>query len=141
MICARLTLTSIAAVTPAHLEQDDTMVNITIWHNPRCSKSRVTLGLLQERGIDPVQVKYLEKPPTVAEITAALIALKIPPFELMRRNEPAFKELKLSKESTNDELIAAMANQPILIERPIVFAGKNAVIGRPPENVLRLLED
>ena len=141
MICARLTLTSIAAVTPAHLEQDDTMVNITIWHNPRCSKSRVTLGLLQEKGIDPVQVKYLEKPPTVAEITAALIALKIPPFELMRRNEPAFKELKLSKESTNDELIAAMANQPILIERPIVFAGKNAVIGRPPENVLRLLED
>ena len=134
-------MTSIAAVTPAHLEHDDTMVNITIWHNPRCSKSRVTLGLLQERGIDPVQVKYLEKPPTVAEITAALIALKIPPFELMRRNEPAFKELKLSKESTNDELIAAMANQPILIERPIVFAGKNAVIGRPPENVLRLLED
>ena len=56
------------------------MVNITIWHNPRCSKSRVTLGLLQEKGIDPVQVKYLEKPPTVAEITAALIALKIPPF-------------------------------------------------------------
>lgn len=117
------------------------MVNITIWHNPRCSKSRVTLGLLQEKGIDPVQVKYLEKPPTVAEITAALIALKIPPFELIRRNEPAFKELKLSKESTDNELIAAMANHPILIERPIVFAGKNAVIGRPPENVLRLLED
>jgi len=134
-------LASIAAVTPAHLEQDNTMVNITIWHNPRCSKSRVTLGLLQEKGIDPVQVKYLEKPPTSAEITAALIALKIPPFELIRRNEPAFKQLKLSKESTDNELIAAMANHPVLIERPIVFAGKNAVIGRPPENVLRLLED
>ena len=114
--CARLTLASIAAVTPAHLEQDNTMVNITIWHNPRCSKSRVTLGLLQEKGIDPVEVKYLEKPPTVAEITAALIALKIPPFELIRRNEPAFKELKLSKESTDNELIAAMANHPILLE-------------------------
>ena len=124
-----------------HLEQDDIMNHITIWHNPRCSKSRVTLGLLQERGIDPVQVKYLENPPTDTEIRAALIALKIPPFELMRRNEVAFKELKLSKESTDDELIAAMATHPILIERPIVFAGKKDVIGRPPENVLRLLED
>jgi arsenate reductase len=116
------------------------MLNLTIWHNPRCSKSRVTLGLLQERGIDPVQVRYLENPPTDAEIRAALIALKMKPFELMRRNEAAFKELKLSRASTDDELIAAMANHPILIERPIVFAGKNAVIGRPTENVLRLLE-
>jgi arsenate reductase len=116
------------------------MNHITIWHNPRCSKSRVTLGLLQERGIDPVQVKYLENPPTDTEIRAAQIALKIPPIELMRRNEAAFKELKLSKESTDDELIAAMATHPILIERPIVFAGKKAVIGRPPENALRLLD-
>ncbi|MDB2312623.1 arsenate reductase (glutaredoxin) [Luminiphilus sp.] len=116
------------------------MLNITIWHNPRCSKSRVTLGLLQERGIEPVQVKYLENPPTDMEIRAALIALKIPPFELMRRNEAAFEKLKLSKESTDDELIAAMATHPILIERPIVFAGKKAVIGRPPENALRLLD-
>tara|TARA_B100000497_G_scaffold118591_1_gene145032 strand:+ start:873 stop:1265 length:393 start_codon:yes stop_codon:yes gene_type:complete len=124
-----------------HLEQDDIMDNITIWHNPRCSKSRVTLGLLQERGVDPVQVKYLENPPTDTELRAALIALEITPFELIRRSEAVFKELNLSKVSTDDELVSAMASHPILIERPIVFAGKRAVIGRPPENALRLLED
>jgi len=124
-----------------HLEQDDIMDHITIWHNPRCSKSRVTLGLLQERGVDPVQVKYLENPPTDTELRAALIALGITPFELIRRSEAVFKELNLSKVSTDDELVSAMASHPILIERPIVFAGKKAVIGRPPENALRLLDD
>jgi arsenate reductase len=124
-----------------HLEQDDIMDHITIWHNPRCSKSRVTLGLLQERGVDPVQVKYLENPPTDTELRAALIALGITPFELIRRSEAVFKELNLSKASTDDELVSAMASHPILIERPIVFAGKKAVIGRPPENALRLLDD
>jgi len=117
------------------------MDHITIWHNPRCSKSRVTLDLLQERGVDPVQVKYLENPPTDTELRAALIALEITPFELIRRSEAVFKELNLSKVSTDDELVSAMASHPILIERPIVFAGKRAVIGRPPENALRLLED
>ena len=110
-----------------------------IWHNPRCSKSRQTLTLLQEAGHDPEVIKYLETPPSAEDIRAALSALNIPPIQLMRMGEKAFKEQGLSKTDPDETLIAAMAQTPILIERPVVFAGGKAAIGRPPEAVLNIL--
>ncbi len=115
------------------------MSNVTIWHNPRCSKSRQTLALLEERGITPQQKLYLKDAPTKAEISAAITALDLTAIEIMRRGEKTFKELGLIRESDSEVLIAAMAENPILIERPIVFIGNKARIGRPPESVLELL--
>ncbi len=109
-----------------------------IWHNPRCSKSRQTLALLEERG--PVTVrKYLEDAPSAEEIRTAARALGLPPIEMMRKGEKLFKELELSSDLPDEKLIAAMAEHPILIERPIVFVDGRAKIGRPPESVLVLL--
>ena len=116
------------------------MADITIWHNPRCSKSRISLALLTERGIEPAEVRYLETSPSKAEIERVLELLAIPPIDLMRRSEAAFKELQLSPASSDEELLDAMACHPILIERPVVFTDDKAVIGRPPENVLELLD-
>jgi len=116
------------------------MTDITIWHNPRCSKSRVSLALLTDQGAEPTEVRYLEAPPTRAEIERVLELLGIAPIELMRRGETAFKELQLSSDSTDEQLLEAMASHPILIERPVVLTNSKAVIGRPPENVLELLE-
>jgi len=115
------------------------MTDITIWHNPRCSKSRISLALLTEQGIEPTEVRYLETPPSKAEIERVLALLEIAPIELMRRGEAAFKELQLSSGSSDEQLVEAMASHPILIERPVVYTDDKAVIGRPPENVLELL--
>tara|TARA_R110002049_G_scaffold23781_5_gene84569 strand:- start:19201 stop:19542 length:342 start_codon:yes stop_codon:yes gene_type:complete len=112
---------------------------ITLWHNPRCSKSRETLALVHTAGADVTIRQYLEDAPTEAEIRTALKALDLPAIDMTRTGEKLFKELGLSKASSADDLIAAMAAHPILIERPIAFAGSRAVIGRPPEAVKTLL--
>ncbi len=109
-----------------------------IWHNPRCSKSRQTLALLQDRGDVNVRL-YLQDAPTADEISTALKALSLPAAKLMRRGEAVFKELSLAKETDEAKLIAAMAAHPILIERPMVFANGKAALGRPPEAVLDIL--
>ncbi|WP_421705032.1 arsenate reductase (glutaredoxin) [Aliiroseovarius sp.] len=109
-----------------------------IWHNPRCSKSRQTLALLEEKGHAPEVRKYLEEAPTEADIRAALAALGKAPIEMMRTGEKLFKEQGLSRDSDEATLIAAMAAHPILIERPIVIKDGSARIGRPPESVLEL---
>jgi arsenate reductase len=117
------------------------MSDFLIYHNPRCSKSRQTLQLLQEHGIDPEVRLYLEEPPTKAEIEALLAKLEIPARALLRRSEDDYKRLQLADASLDDaDLIAAMAQAPKLIERPIVVRGQHAVLGRPPENVLELLD-
>ena len=112
---------------------------ITIWHNPRCSKSRQALALLQERGEDVTIRKYLDDAPSLAELTLTRDTLGVPAIEMMRTGEKRFKELGLSKTDPDDVLLAAMAENPILIERAIVFAKGKAVIGRPPERVSDIL--
>ena len=112
----------------------------TIYHNPRCSKSRQTLQLLQENNIEPDVVLYLETPPDAATLKVLLKKLGIAPRELLRKGEDAYKELNLKDTGHSDDtLIQAMVSNPKLIERPIVVKGDKAVLGRPPENVLELL--
>lgn len=115
------------------------MSGMTLWHNPRCSKSRQALKLLEDRGITPTVRRYLDAPPTAREIAAVRAALGVPAIAMMRTNERAFREAGLRKDMEDRDLIAAMAAHPILIERPIAISGGRAVIGRPPEAVLRLL--
>ncbi len=115
------------------------MALIEIWHNPRCSKSRQTLALLQERGCDLRVRRYLEDAPEVAELRDVLDRLGIGAKDLIRKGESRFKELGLTPDSPEEVLLAAMAAHPILIERPVVFAGDKAAIGRPPEAVLEIL--
>ena len=115
------------------------MTTITIWHNPRCSKSRTALALLEERGVEPILVNYLETPPTENEVRHILSLLGVSAIDLMRRGEATFEELNLSSDSSEDELVSAMASHPILIERPVIISATQAVIGRPPENALTLL--
>ncbi|MCP8898211.1 arsenate reductase (glutaredoxin) [Gilvimarinus xylanilyticus] len=111
-----------------------------IYHNPRCSKSRQTLALLQERGIEPEIIRYLDTPPTAAELKSILAKLGLSPQQLMRRGEAEYKALDLANHPQSDaQLINAMIEHPKLIERPIVVAGDKACLGRPPENVLELL--
>ncbi len=112
---------------------------IEYWHNPRCSKSRTGLALLQENGVQPDIRKYLEDAPKADEVRAVLAKLGIPAIAMMRTGEKTFKELGLTKTSPDDVLIQAMADHPILIERPLAIAGDKAAIGRPPENLLDLL--
>ena len=114
-------------------------MTVTIWHNPRCSKSRQTLALLEARAIVPEVRLYLADPPGEAEIRRALALLGIEPVGLVRRGEAAFTAAGLSKASDGEALIAAMAADPVLIERPVVFAGGKAALGRPPEAVLEIL--
>lgn len=115
------------------------MSDYTIYHNPRCSKSRNTLALLREHGIEPRVVLYLETPPGESEIKQLLAGLGIGAGALVRRGEAEYKECGLGRDSSEQEIIAAMARHPRLIERPIVVKGKRAVLGRPPENVLELI--
>lgn len=116
------------------------MSGITLYHNPRCSKSRQTLQLLEENGVTPEVILYLQTPPNAGEIKALLKKLGISARELLRKGEEAYKENNLGDASLSDEfLIAAMADYPKLIERPIAVKGATAVLGRPPENVLRLI--
>ena len=111
----------------------------TIWHNPRCSKSRQTLALLQERGVTPTVVEYLKTPPDAATLGDILAKLGCPPRQLMRVKEAVYRELGLGDENLSDaDLIQAMVENPILIERPIVLAGDRAALGRPPEAVLAI---
>jgi arsenate reductase len=114
--------------------------SVTIYHNPRCSKSRQTLALLQERGIAPVVVPYLDEPPDPATLKRLLARLGLTPRGLMRTGEARYQELGLDDPGlSEDALIRAMSENPILIERPIVVTGKGAALGRPPENVLEVL--
>ena len=115
-------------------------MSVKIYHNPRCSKSRQTLALLEDQGIKPEIIEYLNTPPDAATLKKILKLLGLKPRELMRNKETVYKELKLDSDKLSDEqLIAAMVKHPILIERPIVLANKKAVLGRPPENVLEIL--
>ena len=115
------------------------MTTLTIWHNPLCSKSRTALASLEEHSVEPTQVKYLETAPTESEVGHTLSLLGVSAIDLMRRGEATFKELNLSSGTSEDELTSAMASHPILIERPVIISATQAVIGRPPENVLTLL--
>ena len=115
------------------------MANVTIWHNPRCGKSRDGLKLLEEKGIDAEVVKYLDTPPSKEELIAVLKMLGITARELMRTKEAIYKELDLKEVTDEDQLIEAMVNNPKLIERPIVIKEGKAAIGRPIENIIDLL--
>ncbi|MFY9976316.1 MAG: arsenate reductase (glutaredoxin) [Chromatiaceae bacterium] len=113
---------------------------VTIYHNPRCSKSRAALKLIEERGIEPEVVRYLDAPPDASTLDALLTLLGLEPRELMRRKEPEYQALGLGDPSLSREaLIAAMVSHPRLIERPIVVRDGKAILGRPPERVLDLL--
>ncbi len=115
-------------------------MTIRIFHNPRCSKSRQTLKLIRDAGIDPEVIEYLESPPSTRELGQILKKLGIEPRELMRKGEAIYKELGLAKRDlSRKEAIELLHEHPRLIERPIVIRGDRAVIGRPPENVLELL--
>ncbi|MGR3711662.1 MAG: arsenate reductase (glutaredoxin) [Shimia sp.] len=111
---------------------------ITIWHNPRCSKSRQTLALIEGKGDITIR-RYLEDAPTLAEIEAAQRQLGLSAIEMMRPKDASFRDLGLSKTDSDADLRVAMAANPILIERPIVFTDKGAAIGRPPEAVLAFI--
>ena len=114
--------------------------NVTIFHNPRCSKSRQTLALLEEQGIEPTIVEYLKTPPAVDEIATILDLLNKEPRELMRRKEAAYADNNLDNpDLSQDALIQAMHDNPVLIERPVVLANGKAALGRPPEDVLEIL--
>ncbi|RBO79828.1 arsenate reductase (glutaredoxin) [Marinomonas aquiplantarum] len=110
----------------------------TIYHNPRCSKSRQTLALLEENGIQPEIRLYQKEPLDKSELEQLIAQLDIQPIELMRTKEAAYKELGLNKNSSDEERIEAMLNNSSLIERPIVVHNNKAKLGRPPENVLDL---
>jgi arsenate reductase len=115
-------------------------MQVTIYHNPRCSKSRATLALLEDRGIEPRIVRYLETPPSAAELKKVLEALGLRPRALLRTGEAEYRELDLGRDELDDAaLIDAMAAHPRLIQRPIVIANGKARIGRPPESVLEIL--
>jgi arsenate reductase len=112
---------------------------LTIYHNPACTKSRETLALIRARGHEPKIVEYLKTPPSEAELTAIVRKLGIEPLELIRRNEQVFKDKYAGKTLADKEWIKAMVKDPILIQRPIVVRGNAAAIGRPPEDIERLL--
>jgi len=113
---------------------------VTLYHNPRCSKSREALNLLREQGQEPEVVLYLETPPNAKTLKVLLSKLGISARELLRKGEDAYKELNLADEKLSEAaLIKAMEENPKLIERPIAINGDKAVIGRPPENVLQII--
>ena len=116
------------------------MSNFKIYHNPRCSKSRQTLALLEEKGIQPEIVEYLSNPPSIMELTQVLDLLGISPQQLMRKKEAEYKSSGLdNKDLSTDEQIKLMVANPKVIERPIVFGNGKAAIGRPPESVLDII--
>ena len=112
-----------------------------IYHNPRCSKSRKSLTLIQEAGLDVDVIEYLKTPPTVAELTAVISLLGVPAESIVRKKEALFQELGLSQQTlSKQQWIETLCEHPKLIERPIVVSGKQAVIGRPPERIEPLLQ-
>jgi len=116
------------------------MNKVILWHNPRCSKSRNAATLLEEKGVEAEVLKYLDTPPNKEEIRALLKMLGISVRELMRTKEPIYKELGLKDVEDEEKLIKAMAENPKLIERPIVIKDGKAAIGRPIENIIELLD-
>ncbi len=114
-------------------------MQVTIYHNPRCSKSRQTLALLREHGIEPEVVEYLKHPPSAGTLAGILNMLGMEPEQLMRKGEAEYRELVRGRDLGRDELIALMCEHPRLIERPIVICNGKAALGRPPENVLSIL--
>lgn len=117
------------------------MKKLTIYHNPRCSKSRETLALIEQHHIEPSIVLYLETPPSATELKSLLTRLQLKPRNLLRQSEPEYKTLHLDDITLSDTvLINTMVKYPKLIERPIVATAQKAVIGRPPENVLELIK-
>lgn len=115
------------------------MERLTIYHNPRCAKSRAALELLRQREVPLEVVEYLKTPLTLEELRALRKKLGLPPSAWVRRGEKEYKAAGLSDQSSEEEILEAMAKHPILMERPIVVRGKRAVVGRPPERVLELL--
>jgi len=116
------------------------MTELTLYHNPRCSKSRSALELLETRGLTPAIVRYLETPPTAAQLRALLDKLGLSARQLLRTGEDEYKSLALANSELSEaELIEAMVEHPRLIERPILVAGDKAIVGRPPERVLEIL--
>jgi len=116
------------------------MSNIKIYHNPKCSKSRNVLALLEEQGVDAEVIKYLDTPPSRAELTAILDMLGLSAKGLMRNKEDLYKELGINEIDDEDVLIGLMVANPKLIERPIVIKDGKAAIGRPIENIVELLQ-
>ena len=115
-------------------------MSVTIYHNPRCSKSRQTLNLLQERGIQPTIIEYLETPPSAKKLGEILVMPGLRPRELMRNKEDVYAASSLDNPNlSDDDLIEAMIKHPILIERPIILANDKATIGRPPEQVFEII--
>lgn len=114
---------------------------IQIFYNPKCSKCRLTMDILKNKGITPSVVEYLNTPPNIAELGHILDLLKLEPRDLMRKFEAPYKENNLDNpDLSREQLIQAMIDHPILIERPIVINGNKAIIGRPPEKILDILE-
>mgnify|MGYP003389234359 FL=1 len=115
-------------------------MSVIIYHNPRCSKSRQALSLLHEKNIDTDIVEYLKSPPTVSELKDILLKLGYKPRQLLRKNEQIYKDLELGSDGkTDDDLVNAMVDNPILIERPIIISGDQVTIGRPAESILDIL--
>jgi arsenate reductase len=114
---------------------------VTIYHNPRCSKSRATLELIRARGIEPLIIEYLQTPPDLPTLRGLLVQLGMSALELARRNEDSWAAAGLRPDADDEDVITAMLAHPILIERPIVVSAGRAVIGRPPENVNALLDE
>lgn len=116
-------------------------MTVTIWHNPRCSKSRQTLELLKSKGVEPTVREYLKVPPSKAEVEKLMTQVGGDPRELIRDGEAEFKALKLRKaDLTKADIVDAIVEHPVLLQRPIVVKGGHAAIGRPPEAVLPLLK-
>ena len=115
-------------------------MSVTIYHNPRCTKSRQTLALIEKRGIQPDVIEYLATPPTETQLKRLLELLGMCPRDLLRKKEAEYKMAKLDNPNVSDaEIIRAMVEYPRLMERPIVISGNKAALGRPPENVLKIL--
>jgi arsenate reductase (glutaredoxin) len=116
------------------------VASLTIYHNPKCSKSRETLALLRAHRVEPRIIEYLKTPPTAAELKSIVSKLGIRPEQLVRKGEPVYKSNYAGRSLSDAEWIEAMVKNPILIERPIVVAGRKVAIGRPPESVLALID-
>ena len=115
-------------------------MQVTIWHNPRCSKSRTTLQLLEDNGVTPDVVLYLDTPPSKTELASTLKLLGMRPRDILRKGAASYKNNGLADASlSDDQIIEIMTKNPILIERPIVTINGKATIGRPPENILKFL--
>ena len=113
---------------------------VTIWHNPKCSTSRKVLEAIRDKGIEPHVVAYLETPPSAAEIKAVLAKAKMSARALLRKKEPAYRAKGLDDEALSEAaIIRALTQEPVLIERPVVIAGRRAVLARPPERVFEVI--